>query len=173
MARHRRGRGFTLLELVVVMALLTTIVAIAAPVLSHFVRGRGLVEESRRFLALTRYGRSEAASRGVPMVLWLDPEAGAYGLEAAPGFATENDRSLEYQLADGLRFELDSPTLDEQGRASIAFGPDGAIDEESLAEVAIRQDLADAAGDDEAPGVWIARADVGMSYEIRDTAQEQ
>jgi prepilin-type N-terminal cleavage/methylation domain-containing protein len=159
MARTQTGRGFTLIELVVVMMLLTTALAVCAPRLSNFVRGRKLTEESRRFLALTRYARSEAASRGVPMDLWLDPQAGKYGLEPAQGFATDKEQPLEFVLADGLKFDVGSASQSEQGRETIAFGPDGDIEANSLDDVKIRED--------DTHAIEIGRASLGMSFEIK------
>ena len=74
--------GFTLLELMLVLALLSVVIAVQAPTLARFFRGRNLDAEAQRFLALTRYGQNRAVAEGVPMVLWMDAEAGQYGLEA-------------------------------------------------------------------------------------------
>lgn len=160
MTLRRPKRGFTLVELVLVMVLLSAIAAIVAPSLSRFVRGRSLTEESRRFLALTRYARSEAASLGVPMELWLSPEEGKYGVQPAPGFESDKKDPLEFQLADGLKFDLGDDALDDRGRALIRFAADGDIEADSLTDVTIRED--------ETHAVEIARAETGMRYEIRE-----
>src|SRR5882724_2717216 len=78
--------AFTLIELILVMTVLTIAVAIAAPALANFFRGRTLDSEARRLLALTRQGQSRAISEGIPMELWLDTARGAYGLEAEPSY---------------------------------------------------------------------------------------
>src|SRR5689334_15919462 len=49
--------GFTLIELILVMAILTVAVSITAPALSNFFHGRTLDSEARRMLALTRQGQ--------------------------------------------------------------------------------------------------------------------
>ena len=51
-------RGFTLVELILVLALLVVITSIAVPSLSNFVRGRALDSEARRLAeeAETRFG---------------------------------------------------------------------------------------------------------------------
>src|SRR5688572_7854706 len=51
----RRGAAFTLVELILVMAMLVIIIAVSAPSLSKFFRGRVLDSEARRLLSLTRY----------------------------------------------------------------------------------------------------------------------
>src|SRR6266566_7071347 len=81
----RRGRwekGFTLMELILVMTVLAIAVSITAPALANFFRGRTLDSEARRFLSLTRHGQSRAVAEGVPMELWLDAVNQTYGLEA-------------------------------------------------------------------------------------------
>ena len=85
-ARRNARSGMTLIELIVVMWLLATVLALSTPTLSGFFRGRSLQEEGRRLLALTRYARSEAASRCVPMELWIDGAAGQYGLRPQSGY---------------------------------------------------------------------------------------
>ena len=59
--RSDTDRAFTLIELVLVMTLLVVVVAIAAPSLAGFFRGRALDAEARRLLSLTRQGQSRAA----------------------------------------------------------------------------------------------------------------
>ncbi|MCX6930914.1 MAG: prepilin-type N-terminal cleavage/methylation domain-containing protein, partial [Verrucomicrobia bacterium] len=63
--------AFTLIELILVMALLTIVISLTAPSLSKFFRGRTLDSEARRLLALTRSGQSRAVSEGMPMDLWV------------------------------------------------------------------------------------------------------
>src|SRR5262245_41504309 len=75
--------GFTLIELILVMALLAIAIGVTFPTLRGFFRGRVLDSEARRLLSLTRYGQSRAVSEGVPMVLWIDARQKTYGLESA------------------------------------------------------------------------------------------
>ena len=68
----RPSNAFTLIELILVMAMLLIVLGIAFPSLKRFFRGRNLDSEARRFLSLTQYGQSRAVSEGFPMVLWID-----------------------------------------------------------------------------------------------------
>src|SRR5690242_5350282 len=77
--------AFTLVELVLVMAVVVIAIAITAPKLANFFRGRTLDSEARRLLALTHAGQSRAVSEGIPMRLWLDTEQGTYGLQEEAG----------------------------------------------------------------------------------------
>lgn len=160
MTLRRPQSGFTLVELVLVMVLMSVIAAIVGPSLSRFVKGRSLTEESRRFLALTRYARSEAASLGVPMDLWVNPSDGTYGVQPAQGFESDKKDPLQFTLAEGLKFDLGDATLGDEGRALIHFAADGDIEDGSLNSVIIRED--------DTHAVEIDRADTGMHYEIRE-----
>ena len=68
----RQQRGFTLIELILVMMLLIIMVTIVTPKLMAFFNGRKLDSEVRQFVALTHYAQSRAVSEGVPMLLWVD-----------------------------------------------------------------------------------------------------
>ena len=75
-----RADGFTLIELILVMALLAIAASLAAPQMASFFRGRSLDQEARRMLSLTHYAQSRAVTEGFPMLLWIDPASGQYGL---------------------------------------------------------------------------------------------
>jgi prepilin-type N-terminal cleavage/methylation domain-containing protein len=98
--------GFTLIELILVMTILTIAVAVAAPRLSGFFRGRTLDSEARRLLALTRQGQSRAVSEGVPMELWFDTSRGAFGLEAEPSYEPSDPRAIEFTVDSDLSLTL-------------------------------------------------------------------
>ena len=51
--RRPAGRAFTLIELILVMALLTIAASLVAPKMASFFRGRAHDQEARRLLALT------------------------------------------------------------------------------------------------------------------------
>ena len=89
--------GFTLIELILVMALLTMVISLTAPMLSRFFRGRTLDSEARRLLALTRSGQSRAVSEGIPVDLWVNAEQGQIGLEAEPSFETSDSKAVDLQ----------------------------------------------------------------------------
>jgi len=90
--RFRRC-AFTLIELILVLALLVIITSIAVPAVSRFVRGRALDSEARRLFALTHAAQSRAVSEGVPMLLWVDEKNGAYGLAAEMSTKTTTDQT--------------------------------------------------------------------------------
>jgi prepilin-type N-terminal cleavage/methylation domain-containing protein len=177
-------RGFTLIELILVMALLTVVISLTAPRLSRFFHGRTLDSEARRLLALTRSGQSRAVSEGMPMDLWVDAGQGIFGLEAEPSYETSDPKAVEFTLDGGLLIEVVNKTIvapvntmSRTRQASTAsvprvnlvhatlptirFLPDGSIGEASP------QLLHLTSGD--GGSLWLAQARDGVSYEIRST----
>jgi prepilin-type N-terminal cleavage/methylation domain-containing protein len=134
----RRGGAFTLIELIIVLALLSSVLALSAPRLAKFFQGRTLVSETKRFVALTRYAQSMAVSEGIPIVLWVDVPSGEYGLEPEAGFAlteTLSPRLAEdrvYAVAEGLEIEIEQPGLTRRELPRILFLPEGTIGQESI-----------------------------------------
>jgi Tfp pilus assembly protein FimT len=132
------------------MALLAIVIAIGAPRLARFFHGQTVAEEGQRLLALTRYGQSRAASEGLPMILWMNPASGTYGLRVQDGFSAGGvtapagtGKDVSYRLGDGLRFQFEQGVAMPTQGASILFAPDGSIEESSLHRVVIVQDDGD------------------------------
>ncbi len=143
LSRIRHRKAFTLIELIVVMGLLAAILGVAAPTLSGFFGGRALKEETRRLLALTQHGSNQAINEGVPMVMWIEEEAGEYGLRPDTGYPTNRYNTFHYKLHDNLSFKIDTTelsalSLNTGGTPSIFFLPDGSISESSLYSVMIK-----------------------------------
>src|ERR1035438_5660869 len=104
-------RAFTLIELILVMALLTIVISLTAPKLSRFFHGRTLDSEARRLLALTRSGQSRAVSEGMPMDLWVDTGKGTFGLEAEPSYDTSDSKAVDFTLDGGLQLAVVNKTV--------------------------------------------------------------
>ena len=139
-ASRQRLRGFTLIELIVVMMLLATVLALSLPRLGRFMSGRDINEETRRLLALTRYARSEAINRSERMEIWFDPQAGAYGLRPESVPEQNQAKPIEFHLAEKLGLELDAEARNDQGESVILFWPDGSIDETSPDRITLTED---------------------------------
>ena len=170
---RRQPGGFTLVELICVMALLTIVMSLTAPALAHFFRGRSLDSEVRRFLGLTRYAQSRAVSEGVPMVLWMDAEQGKYGLKAEMSYADEDAKAAEFELARDLKMEVQLPvtgldsvpwkvTTEVAGnRPAIRFTADGFMGDNSPDYIIFRQEH-----EGEQDEKSIGRSRNRLSYEI-------
>ena len=175
--RSDTDRAFTLIELVLVMTLLVVVVAIAAPSLAGFFRGRALDSEARRLLSLTRQGQSRAASGGVPVVLWVDSAQRSYGLEEDSSYTDKDTKAVEYQLDSNVNVEVGAAntasalmgTGTATGKRSalpqIRFQPDGGIDESSVESVR----LTDREGDSR----WLALSRSRLNYEIHNQAEQR
>jgi len=170
----RQVRAFTLLELLLVLALLAMAVAVAAPSLSRFFHGRALDSEGRRLLAMTRYAQSRAVSEGVPMVMWLNPEQGTYGVEAEMTYTDTDTKAVEYQVDSKLQMELPSAAFYEAVpwkitteiggiHPAIRFTPDGYISETSPEWVWLK-----IASDNEPDALWLALSENRLNYELQN-----
>lgn len=136
------SRGFSLLELIIVMLLLATVMAMSAPQLSGYVQGRKVLEESRRVSALVRYARAEAISQGQIMEVWFDTETGEYGLRPESPYFEANSSIKEYALTDQMDFYIANEDRDEEETdlGIIRIWSDGLIDPESMFEVTLVED---------------------------------
>jgi type II secretion system protein H len=170
--RQVPGSGFTLIELILVMTILVIVLAVSAPALARFFRGRTLDSEAKRFLALTRYGQSRAVSEGIPMVLWIDSKQAEYGLQADSSYEPEDTRAVEYQVHTDLQVEVEQSVFALK-QASLwkgavglnanlpknRFTPDGFISESSPEAVVFKQGQEDQ--------VWIGPNYSRVNYEIQ------
>lgn len=167
-ADPRRGAAFTLIELILVMAMLLVVLGVAFPSLQGFFQGRNLDAEGRRFLALTRYGQSRAVSEGLPMVLWIDAKRKAYELQAQTGYTESDRKAVEYLLDKDLEVEARWPDRTSIGKPRVAgigalpmirFMPDGSIGESSPDRIVLRQGASDP--------IYIAANTNRLSYAIQ------
>ena len=175
-------RGFTLIELILVMTVLTIAVSITAPALANFFRGRSLDSEARRLLALTREGQSRAVSEGLPMDLWLDAQQGAYGLEAEASYEVNDPKAVNFNLDRDMQLEVGSLNQVTSGVASgigtstgaagasksqsihsglphIGFLPDGSLSQDSPQKLRLT-------GRD-GISIWVALSRNRLNYEIQ------
>jgi type II secretion system protein H len=127
-----RAEAFTLVEFILVMALLATLMALVAPSLSRSMRQRHLEQEATRLVALTEYGRNQAVSDGFPMVIWIDAEERRYGLQTKPGFMSRTRDEPDYELGDGIRFDLGRDVRSVGVMEAIEFSAGGTVDPRSL-----------------------------------------
>ena len=157
--------AFTLVELILVLALLVIITSLVAPAMAGFVRGRALDSEARRLFALIHAGQSRAVSEGMPAVLWIDVKNNSYGLETETPGANGDPKAENLSVDETLRIAVinagGSGTTMLHGLPVIRFLPDGTIDENSPQTL----ELTDYAGISR----WLIESPSRMGYEIRDT----
>ena len=188
-SRAARPRSaFTLIEMILVMALLVVAVSMVSPRLSDFLRGRAIESEARRLLAVTHAARSRAITEGRPVLLWLDSGTGAYGLERVDAGRSGDPQAQEFAPDENVRVSFDrsqrligqtptgmpTPTVltgpsgfrrsagaiaTTRPGPSIRWAPDGTIDEDSPNAIRVE----DAAG----AVLWLVEASDRRRYEIR------
>lgn len=123
MTSHRSNlRGFTLIELILVMIILTIVVGAVAPLLRGFSAGRRTANSARMILALAQYAHTQAESEGRIYRLNFDDSAGTFWLTADHDDGTfqspTNDFGKKQTLDPGvtMQVEITPPVipLDEQ-----------------------------------------------------------
>ena len=150
---RRSARGFTLLELILVLLLISTVLAMAAPSLRGFARGRQTAEAASQLLAMTHWARSQAAAEGRLYRLNVDVQAGAYWLSRQRGGAfveLDGEYGRHFRLPDGVTVSLETPTggsasnpaghpaghsangSADDSAAYIQFHPNGRCDEAAI-----------------------------------------
>jgi Tfp pilus assembly protein FimT len=151
------------------MAMLLTVLGVAAPSLSRFFRGRALESEARRFLALTRHAQSRAVSEGIPMVLWVNEDLKTYGLHTEAAYTDMDEKSVDFELARDLKIEVSLMASQTNGAMQtlqsrtnsvlIRFLPDGYLNANSPEYVVLREREEDE--------IWITQSRNRLNYEIQ------
>ena len=146
----REASGFTLIELMLVMAIILIVCAVVAPELSGFFKEPRLGRrDAAILLSLTRLGRSRAISEGLPVELWIDSKNGRYGMEALSGYTETRTNAIAYSLADAVKISITQPqatltrsnywtqtqTLWVRRLPMIRFQPDGYISDTSPKQI--------------------------------------
>jgi Tfp pilus assembly protein FimT len=119
----------TLLELILVMVILSTVLAMAAPSLRGFFASRRTQDTAAQILALTQLARSQAISEGIIYRLNFDTEQRTYWLTAqrAGVFDTmQTGLGQIFTLPKDIQIELQG--IEEKERDKFfAFTPHGTV----------------------------------------------
>jgi type II secretion system protein H len=162
-------RAFTLIELILVLALLAIATSLAAPSLSRFFRGRTLESEARQMLSLTHAAQSRAVSEGFPVLLWIDTPGREYGFQLETSSQTTGSQEIDpkaeqFTFDDTLKIEaMEASPVTLNGRSvnAIRFLPDGTADEASPTSLRIASRSGDI--------LWLIQATNRLNYEIRNS----
>ena len=159
-----RSNAFTLIELILLMAVLTIAAALVVPSLSKFMTGRTESAEAQRLLSLIHYGQNRAVSEGLPVILWIDAKNGTYGLQIETGYVDSDPKAVDFiadkDIALGVAQSKKQPTRNAIKLPAIHFSPDGTIGDASVAGVYLQ--------DRDKRTLWVAQSANGLSYEIED-----
>lgn len=122
-AAGSRSRGFTLLELLVVLVIASLAVSLVGPAFQRILPGLTLEAESRELMALLRHARSQAILSGSPVAVSQDVESGGLRLSYREQPHVLPERfSLTLEAGPG---QVDSPGEMGWGAAQILFYPRG------------------------------------------------
>jgi prepilin-type N-terminal cleavage/methylation domain-containing protein len=103
----RQPRGFTLLELVIVMLVVTTILALAAPQMRGFLAGTRSRDATTQLVALTGYAKARAAAEAKVYRLNLGADSYSLSVEEGQGFRpVATDFGKEFSIPDTLHVEI-------------------------------------------------------------------
>ena len=100
-----RGSGFTLVELVMVLAIITILTSIAVPFLRGFLAGRKSANAAAQVIALAQYARTQAVGTGVVYRLNVDAASKTYWLTQKKQTTFEsvgNDFGQHFTFPDGM-----------------------------------------------------------------------
>lgn len=114
----RRARGFSLLETLLVVALLALGAALAAAAVSGGFRGMELRSTAKEMAANLRYTRARAISTGEPQRFTVDP--------AGHAWTAANGRDGEIPARLSVEFTGAREVQPSEGEGAIVFFPDGA-----------------------------------------------
>lgn len=121
--------GFTLLELILVMIILCTMLAMAAPSLRGFFSSRQIRDAAEHLVAVARYAKVQSVYQSRPYRLNFRLEDGAYeywlsSIDKSEYKRLENDFGSRFKLAKEIEVDFDNFSNDG-GIWYIDFSPQG------------------------------------------------
>ena len=160
-------RGFTLIEMILVLSLLVIITSIALPPMAKFIRGRALDTEARRLISFMHAAQSRAVSEGATMMLWINEKTGAYGMAAETSGQNGDPKAEQLAVDATLAIAVQNTGTGVKtmfnNLPAIRFLADGTIDEDSPQ----RLKLTDSDGFTR----WLTETRLRTGYEV--TANQQ
>jgi len=127
--QRNANEGFTLLELILVMVILSTVLAMAAPSLRGFFGSRKTHDEAARLLALTQFARSQAISEGITYRLNFDTDDRVYWLTSQrKGVFEELKTEFGYVFTFPVDITVELEDVDkDDNEMFFAFTPQGTV----------------------------------------------
>lgn len=128
------ARGFTLMELVLVMLIMAIVAAVSAPNLKNFIAGRRAGDTAGQIVALAQFARSQAIADGRVYQLEVDTSGGTVSVTYMDASnqvqQTDRDPGAAVKLpgtVGQLRIDTDLP-VSEKGVHVAHFYPTGRVE---------------------------------------------
>ncbi len=135
-------RGFSLLEMVIVIVILGSLMIVAIPALREMARQNRLETAANDLAALFRFARSDAVFEEHTTAVYIDMDAGTYQLDLMNDDDETRRRRRNRRTDEGRRMERLRPLPEgivfkdiyiweeqvaEDGRAVVEFYPNGTV----------------------------------------------
>ncbi|MDP8230204.1 MAG: prepilin-type N-terminal cleavage/methylation domain-containing protein [Candidatus Gorgyraea atricola] len=121
--------GFTLVEMLVVLAIIAMLLGISLPFTSGFGKGLRIKTSARAIMGTLRVARSNAITHREENTVVFDIEEGEYWIEDSTGAIFEKkrrlSRSIEFKVPETEEGEKDDPITFEEDK--VTFFSTGAI----------------------------------------------
>lgn len=126
----RKAKGFTLIELMITLAILGIIVGLAAPAMGDFVVRQRVSSQANELMLALAYARSEAVTRGIDIAVLPATNAGTgwtdgwcAGPEADMSDCEDGDRLRNFPSAKNV--DITSNYLQSGAGVTLFFKRDG------------------------------------------------
>lgn len=116
----KRNNGFTLLELIIVIFLMTLILGLSLPFFAHSLPSNRFNTTVRDIVATIRHARVMSQSNNAEQAIFIDLDSKYYGIEGQGSKAISSD--INIKVIDPFSGEIYS------GKCWITFRPTGSID---------------------------------------------
>jgi len=156
-------QAFTLIELILVLALLVIAVSIVAPHMSAFISGRALDSEARRLAAVMHAGQARAISEGMAMMLWIDEKKNAYGIEEETPAQNGDPKAENFSADENVQIVIEtagkSTGTTFKNLPAVRFLADGSVDEDSPTILQLK--------DSGGSSLWMIETQDRKGYDLR------
>jgi type II secretion system protein H len=125
--RLKRTGGFTLVELLIVMIIITLIVGAVAPKFAAFTAGRKAADGARQIVSLAQYAHTQAISEGKDYRLNVDATKKAFWITRENDGTFDpppNDFGRTFVVDDSVQMASDFPSQTSGGEY-VTFRPTG------------------------------------------------
>src|SRR3989338_1797637 len=117
-------RGFSLLELIVVMTIIGIIAALVPPLMTHSLTKLKMKTTAKEISASLRFARNQAISKKIPQFFFLDIDLKKYWLSERPYIPSQSSMEDEIEI-EGFKSNMDSDRSIKEGIVSVEFYPQG------------------------------------------------